>query len=214
MTSLFGMKHYLWGFLALALSVCCAQPPVEAPKPNRAIFAETIALVHDDDSPYCGGVWIGEHLILTANHCIEDEPPELHARGWEGDTFDAFVAVADPDRDLAVLNVSKPPKDHPSARLAETWYVSEEIDIIGFPNHEEWVFKKGWISKIKWEDGANHVPERLFFVQAPIWFGNSGGPAFDGQGRLIGICSMLNMHQPDLGYFVSLPEIKDFLTGK
>lgn len=52
---------------------------------------------------------------------------------------------------------------------------------------------------------------------APIWYGNSGGPLFNLNGKLIGINVMIdgynNHAASDRGYAVSLEDIREFIQG-
>jgi hypothetical protein len=71
------------GLLALAsvfLVACCTLNPTLSPKDRTdsilSIENETLALVMLDangamSGPYCTAVWVSDHMILTAAHCVE-----------------------------------------------------------------------------------------------------------------------------------------------
>ena len=58
-----------------------------------SITDKTVALVKKDSDgdyvPYCGGVWVGKNLILTAFHCIEEGSDQGKT---EYMTYDAMVS--------------------------------------------------------------------------------------------------------------------------
>lgn len=80
----------------------------------------------------------------------------------------------------------------------------EEIDIEGHPAREEWVYSKGYISKTHSDDGKMQI-------QAPIYYGNSGGGAFNKEGELIGICSSFLTNVPDTSFFINSVDIAKLL---
>src|ERR1700751_229529 len=62
--------------LAFLGATCCA--PYSSPRSPRALVQdlgnETVALIARDPDdgdalPFCSGVWVGPHTILTAGHC-------------------------------------------------------------------------------------------------------------------------------------------------
>jgi S1-C subfamily serine protease len=48
-------------------------------------------------------------------------------------------------------------------------------------------------------------------VSAPVWFGNSGGGAFNDEGEIVGIASFI-MKGPSLGFFIPVDSIRPFLA--
>jgi S1-C subfamily serine protease len=49
-------------------------------------------------------------------------------------------------------------------------------------------------------------------VSAPIWYGNSGGGAFDAEGSLVGIASFKAL-APNVAFYVHLETIREFLLS-
>ena len=206
-------------FLALPVLACApmtapqAQPPMtySAAVPLDA----TVALVDDQDRAYCAGTWVGPEKILTASHCLIDSDTDqvavsVHVRTYTGVVFTAPVVKVLRRADLGLLSAPHP---HAWAPLADSWAQGEELTIIGHPNREEWTWMRGWVSR-----GLVHgSPEdpgdmQMLQIQAPIWYGNSGGRAFKSLCQLVGVCSMRASQVPDLGLFVAPGEIVAFLA--
>jgi serine protease Do len=172
----------------------------------------TVALVTDKDMAYCAGTWVGSDRILTASHCVIDDgeaATSVHVRDFDGVVFEAQVKKVDRRVDLVLLVA---PHAHAWASVAITWHKGEELTIVGHPAHAEWAFMRGWISLWLKHDSPESAGDMgMLQVQAPIYYGNSGGGAFDADGNLVGVCSMRSTSVPDLGLFVAPEEISAFL---
>lgn len=132
----------------------------------------------------------------------------------------SMVVVADGDHDLAILRASGDAvPGHESARLANTSPgVGEDVHVVGQVKGLYWSYVRGVVSGYR-----GSLPERMLpgsnftgpFMQvsAPIYFGNSGGGAFNGDGELVGIVSFSG-GAPNTAMLVHLSTIKKFLTAK
>lgn len=201
-------------------TLACA--PMTAPAAKAAIRAPatepldlTVALVTDTDKAYCAGTWVRPDEILTASHCVIDDDTDkasdsVHVRDYDGVVFEGKVIKLERRADLALLHSTHM---HATwAAVATTWHQGEELTIIGHPNREEWTWMRGWVSKALRHDSPEDSGDMsMLQVEAPIWYGNSGGGAFDASGALVGVCSMRASNVPDLGLFVAPDEISAFL---
>ena len=204
----------------LASCVGCAHssflPAIQPPAATNSPLGVTVALVNDNNAAYCAGTWVSEHTMITASHCVIDDDTDdvlktVHVRDHEGNIFEANVAKVSKRQDLALLQTKR---NHAYAEVASSWSIGEELTIIGHPAGTEWVWMRGWISvAVKHESPkADGEYMSMLQVQAPVWYGNSGGAAFDSQGRLVGVASMRSVKIPDLGLFVAPSEIALFLA--
>ena len=135
-------------------------------------------------------------LIVTNNHVI-DGADEVMVTLNDGRELEAEVIGADPDTDLAVLQVeSETPL--PVARFAdsESVRVGDAVIAIGNPFGLGGTVTAGIVSAKAREIGAGRYDDFLQ-IDAPINRGNSGGPTFNLEGEVIGVNTLI--HSPTGG---------------
>lgn len=222
--------------------------PMHAPQHKLidTLEQETIALVElDEDSESgvhvrCSGVWVSDHTILTARHCVADanltplekflaendpffDPPSpvggtvlfsvKEDMGTPSKTRTSVVTKVDDTNDLATLYVIDAPM-HPYAYVAAiSPDVGDEVHIEGHTMGQPWTYLHGFISAYRPKMSGPHdrVANELQ-VEAPVYFGNSGGGVFDKYGQLVGIASYISQ-APDTGYVCPPEEINAFLRA-
>jgi S1-C subfamily serine protease len=180
-------------------------------------------------APYCTGVWISNEHILTAHHCVSDE--ELEEIGLvDLLTFNlkevnyivkedlpnmfeapskfrsAIVIGLDQDRDLALLKIVGEVPIHEIIVISNNIDVGEKLHIIGHVKGLPWTYMSGVVSALRTKDGVS-----LLQVSAPIYFGASGGGAFNESGDLVGITSFIYA-ATNVGFFIDSKAIKKFLS--
>lgn len=169
--------------VSLALSgSACAKPPLEAAMASRVQLISSV-----DGRVLCGGVAVGDHTILTAEHCIDGEPFTVEGQVTRGIVLDG--------RDHALIQVEKPLKARP-AKLAPLPKLLDKVVEVGMPRGYGPLAREGTYSgTVKAPDGsAWHV----FSIRvAP---GDSGSGIYDSKGRIITLVSigfMGNQMSPD-----------------
>jgi len=212
-------------------------------KSKEAVVAlverDEIGLAH----AYCAGVWVDDDKIITAFHCVRNDVPDLTILGipdgfwdlddelgkevsfvvqdevtsWESDIgslHQATVIDYDKEHDLALLVATVGYPGHETAPIAHYTPVSgQHLNIIGHPSGVWWTFSSGYVSAYR--DGE-WVPEKagpLVQVTGPVWFGNSGGGAFDDEGNLVGIASFLIRGTPEMSFFIAPEKIDSLLRA-
>jgi len=129
--------------------------------------------------------------IVTNNHVIADAN-KIEVTFFDGTTVDAEFVGADPDSDIAVIQV-----DVPAESLRPiTWGDSDTVRVgqravaIGNPFGLAGTLTSGIISalgrSLPTENGAFRIPE-IIQTDAAINPGNSGGPLLNSEGRVIGV---------------------------
>ncbi len=213
-------------------------PPEQASPEILKLASDTVALVHDGHV-FCSAVWIGEDTILTANHCVEglarmlekeldeDVDPSTVAVDYivqrEVTGFDtppmathmALVVKRDGAVDLALLHALGGPKvipQHTFAHIPDKGAaVGSHLDIMGHQSGLTWSYQEGRVAAYRDMDGPVDISGLVMQVSANVWFGNSGGGAFNPDGELVGIASFI-MRGPALAFFIPVDSIQAFLN--
>ena len=125
--------------------------------------------------------------IVTNNHVVEGAK-DIRISLSNGKELKATLVGADPLTDLAVLKVAEPPKGQAFVQFAEdvTLRVGDWVVAVGNPFGLGGSVTSGIVSAI---GGESRQGTFLDFIQidAPINRGNSGGPTFDLNGRVVGV---------------------------
>ena len=132
--------------------------------------------------------------------------------------------------DLALLRVDIGSElNYSRLKVDDSVRVGDEVYIAANPNHNYKSITKGIVSSTERYVRGTHVWQ----ISGGVIFGSSGGGAFTTDGELIGVIAAVDMYGtgfcidqvndkitieqclrssiPYIGYFVSLPDIKDFL---
>jgi len=170
--------------------------------------------------PICGGVWVDADLVLTAAHCV-DEPDIPFALIATIEDFEnerqrpGNIIAADEKNDLALIRLE--PENipqHPIARIGQqNIFVGDTIHVVGHPVGFTWSYSHGYVAAVRENlsgPGDKIFPKALQ-ISAPVWMGNSGGGAFDAEGKLIGISSWVSKNGPHLAFFVHAEVIENFI---
>jgi len=137
-----------------------------------------------------GFVWDREGRIVTNYHVIEDAN-RIEVTLADNTTWKAILVGTAPDKDMAVLQISAPPKTLKPIPLGDSknLLVGQKVFAIGNPFGLDRTMTSGIVSalgrEIKTETGR--TIHGVIQTDAAINPGNSGGPLLDSAGRLIGI---------------------------
>ncbi len=135
-------------------------------------------------------------LVVTNNHVIQNAD-EVTVTLNDGRELDAKVIGADPDTDLAILQVEVD-QPLPVATFADSdsVRVGDAVIAIGNPFGLGGTVTSGIVSAKAREIGAGRYDDFLQ-IDAPINRGNSGGPTFNLEGEVIGVNTAI--HSPTGG---------------
>ncbi|MBI1365787.1 MAG: Do family serine endopeptidase [Alphaproteobacteria bacterium] len=127
-----------------------------------------------------------EGHIVTNNHVVEGAD-DIQVRLPNGDMRKAELVGADPLTDLAVLKV-EPDKNQAFVQFADdvALRVGDWVVAVGNPFGLSGTVTSGIVSAIGGE-GRNGQFIDFIQIDAPINRGNSGGPTFDLEGRVVGV---------------------------
>lgn len=137
-----------------------------------------------------GFIWDTEGRIVTNYHVISDAS-SIRVTMTDQSAYKAVLVGADPDKDLAVLQVNAP--SHLLKPIvvgeAENLLVGQKVFAIGNPFGLDHTITSGIISALGREINAitGRTIRGVIQTDAAINPGNSGGPLLDSAGRLIGV---------------------------
>jgi S1-C subfamily serine protease len=141
-----------------------------------------------------GFVLDSEGHILTNNHVV-DGASRILVRFVDDTIVDAELVGADPDNDLAVLQVEVPGSLLNPVELGDSsgLRVGQRAIAVGNPFGFEQTMTSGIISalgRVVRQESGFSLPQ-LIQTDAAINPGNSGGPLLDSQGRVIGVNTLI-----------------------
>jgi len=168
--------------LAFILGIGCTPNAVTVAKKALPTVVK-ITVTKDMYRAGGSGVFISKHgHILTAAHVIEGYvfPPSVQTYTDNNCWYAATVIYIDATRDLALLKINYPSDRYARLRVLPLLEIGESVIAIGHPLGLDWTVTHGIISRLE--------PDSLWTQNdAAVNPGNSGGPLFDMEGRLIGI---------------------------
>lgn len=138
--------------------------------------------------------------IVTNNHVVADAQGDVQVTLVDGRMLDATVAGTDPTTDLAVITLKDPPSDLHPAVLGDSSKVSvgQPVMAVGNPLGLANTVTTGIVSAVDRpvttsESGSpdDATVTNAIQIDAAVNPGNSGGPLFDAEGKVIGINSSI-----------------------
>lgn len=168
----------------------------------------------------------GKSLIVTNFHVIEsgEVPQVLFAPANSLDLDSGELAAASvlstaPEKDLALLLVQGRPAHVSGVSVAAVSRknIGDDVEAVGHPKGEMWTYTRGYISQVRVDYEWNYneaftLKADVVQTQTPISTGNSGGPLFNRQGKLVGINTMVTGGQ-NLNFAVSTREFEHLANG-
>lgn len=181
---------------------------------------------------YCSGVWISEDTILTAYHCVRDKEADegsevgdkiliayyTDLRNPDGkesyfkEAHASIVVKLEPKSDLALLRVKKVDHSHNFAYISQRVINDgDSVMIVGHPSGLLYTWINGTVAATRWLSNPHDYIVKVLHITSPAWFGNSGGPAFDMEGHVVGIASFIGVGG-DRSFFIHRDIIVKFLA--
>lgn len=141
-------------------------------KKNRRARIEELS----QSNTICSGAVAGPNgLILTARHCTEGAS-QIDVVFSDGREYKALVIGSSVRHDLALIHVAR--FNIPFFNLATTLIQGQAIYVMGSPLGITGTLSEGIVAKRNGD---------VDFVDVNVLPGNSGGPAFNEKGELVGI---------------------------
>ncbi len=141
-----------------------------------------------------GFIYDSTGRVVTAYHVVDGLSP-IYIMLYDGRVIHAIVQGYDSVSDVAVLKLDLNPSIEP-LQMADSSkiQIGQPVIVIGSPGDSEDplglknTLTSGIISQVnQYVIVENRATPNLIQVDAPVNFGNSGGPLFDSSGKVVGI---------------------------
>jgi putative serine protease PepD len=165
--------------------------------------------------------------IVTNNHVVAGaQDDQVQVTLTDGRIFTADVVGTDPTTDLAVIRLQDAPDDLTAAALGDSSEITvgDPVMAVGNPLGLANTVTTGIVSALDRpvstsESGASEaVVTNAIQIDAAVNPGNSGGPLFDAQGRVIGITSSIattSSESGSIGLGFAIPvNLADLIAGQ
>jgi serine protease Do len=163
-----------------------------------------------------GVIISNDGLIMTASHVVYSADRVL-VETVDGKSYTAEVISTSVPADLALIKLNEPPSNLAFVKPADSDKVNigEEVFVIGSPYGLEHTLTVGHLSGRRINRGEEALLDVEFLqTDAAVNQGNSGGPMFDRNGKLIGIVSHITTQSggnEGLGFAASINMAKRIL---
>ena len=187
---------------------------------NKAISSTLALIAKMEDGAMSGtGTMISEkgyfitnaHVVteLAKNHkTILNFSEEVYGQSGEHNyRFVADLIYANPAIDLALLKTEPNKELVPVTFSTQAAFPGEAVYAIGNSKGEGLCIVEGIVSDVHRKIGGIDA----IMISAPVTHGNSGGPVFDADGKLIGIVQSGRTDVSAMNYVIPIKTIIDFL---
>ena len=157
-----------------------------------------------------GTIWHEDGLILTNAHVAQRRNPEITLA--DGRSFSSKLLAYDESRDLAALAIKA--TDLPTIELGDSRQLrtGDWVMAAGHPWGIRGAVSAGAVIAVGVPNELQGYPGDLIQVGLQLRPGHSGGPLVDGNGRLLGINTMIA--GPQVGLAIPVHVVAAFLKEK
>lgn len=146
-------------------------------------------------------------LDKTRKKIISISEAVIGESGRKDYRFDADLVYADPTVDLALLKTDPDSRLVPVTFSSEDAFPGEAVYAIGNSKGEGLCIVEGIVSDVNRRVRSMD----MIMISAPVTNGNSGGPVFDADGRLVGIVQSGHTDIATMNYVIPMKTIVKFL---
>jgi len=125
----------------------------------------------------------------------------------------AKIIKFDSNNDIMILKTENYYSDSFVEISENNGKIGDKVHIVGHPARVEFTYFTGIISGFRIDTNPSGKEQSFLHITAPIYMGNSGGGAFDSDGKLIGICSFFRPAVPNMSFFVDARTINELIKN-
>ena len=179
---------------------------------DKEYIVEDSILIVDTLDGMGTGFYVTNDLVLTNQHVVEDSE-FVNLKSFDGRTFTGSVLDTDIATDLALLRVNNTGLP---LSLESNCSVSrrQEVFTVGHPKGYTYSTTRGIVSSIRVMPNPFYSAvgsKQYIQMDAAISSGNSGGPLFNSNERVIGVNTWGRTDGQSLNFAVHCNEVKKFL---
>lgn len=198
------MRHAFAGLAAIVMSIAVMAPAVARGTPDGfanlvdRVMPSVVNISTGTPGPSSSGVSLGSGfvidesgIVVTNNHVIENAD-RITVTFDNGEEYEATLLGADKETDLAALQIVGGTKFN-AVRFGDSGgvRVGDWVMAIGQPFGLGGSVSAGIVSARNRRNITNRIYDDFIQTDAAINKGNSGGPLFDMQGRVIGVNTII-----------------------
>lgn len=230
-----GFEEYSFGVVALVQPRYEEDGTTESdPTDMNSYSRSSVGEPHD---VYCSGFFVSNREILTAAHCVQrlemvntffgpdyeasDESPVGDIRKittysqykLDGGDFISYklvkVSKFDRKQDVALLEIlpNQSVGFHKTFAMGKPPSMGDKVFAIGHPSGLAWTLTQGIISSEK----RNYDGQIIIQTSTMTFFGNSGCPLIDADGKAVGVASMI-ARTPHLALYTHVDVLRNFIN--
>ncbi|GAU46916.1 hypothetical protein TSUD_402970 [Trifolium subterraneum] len=166
----------------------------------------------------CSAFMIGGKKLLTNAHCVEHDTQVKVKKRGDDSKYVAKVLARGVCCDLALLSVESEEfwRDVKPLKFGRLPHLQDSVTVVGYPLGGDTIsVTKGVVSRVEVCSYAHGSTDLLGIqIDAAINPGNSGGPAFNDQGKCIGVAFQVYRSDDaeNIGYVIPTTVVSHFLT--
>lgn len=188
-----GEKDYIYRRFLNKYNKLMENGRLKLPEDDDQEIYQALWLIKNDKTTIGTGFMLKDYGLVTCNHVIE----EIEKRGGnikvaqhEDSGYNFNVEINEQERskelDLAILKILSKDKFHEIEISDKEMKQKNEYTIFGFPGYSTGNDPSMTDGKIS---GYTTTTPRRYTFDKPLFAGNSGGPAIDGENKVVGIAA-------------------------
>jgi serine protease Do len=158
------------------------------------------------------GFAVGPDQVVTARHTVVDAK-EISVKTMDGTVYPAKVKATDSRTDLALLEVSGARFEVAPMGPSKALRIGDTVLAIGNPYGLSHTLSVGVVGSVgrRIERGVAGPEVDFLQLSMPLHPGNSGGPIFDVQGRVVGVLAGTHAQGQSIGFAVPTEAVDESL---